>query len=144
MPEITQPGFPPGDDVTRHQHGLWRHISRHAPSATSWRDIWRARDIWRHRTAAPLRRHTVIVWLDHAFSTVAQTDDLHWFFGDFIVDVLPMFRNYLLCAQCCVRCPESFSVRKKWPRSNVWNQVKFYRVLGCVVVTSGTRTRLMH
>jgi hypothetical protein len=26
--------FWPGDDVTRHQHRLWRHISRHAPSAT--------------------------------------------------------------------------------------------------------------
>jgi hypothetical protein len=64
------------------------------------------------------------LWLDHAFSTVAQTDDLHCFFRGFhsrrvadvqkcpeVGDLLTVMRS-----ECCVCCAGSLSVRKKWPR----------------------------
>jgi hypothetical protein len=60
---VKKPGFQAGDNVMKHQHEMWRHVTRHAPGATSRRRI-----------------HGVV---QTTLFKADQMDDLHWFFRGF-------------------------------------------------------------
>jgi hypothetical protein len=100
MKEIMPTGFRAGDNVMKHQHGLWRHVTRHAPAVT-----------W--------RRHACHSRLDNAFHSRSNGRSALVFRGFHTKRVAGVQKlsevviRWQLCAQFSVRHAETFSVRKK-------------------------------
>jgi hypothetical protein len=118
----------------KHQHGLWRHVTRHAPATTSWRrraDPSRLDNAFHGRSNG--RSASVFPWISHhpllgcwfgilSYFRVKKNRDIRWNVDDGFVQIRILFD--IFGHQCWPRTPKyiwvwsTASIRGVWGPQN--------------------------